>query len=200
MTSQPETRLVRLELRPTDTLTEAGCKVLGYHFRQMLAHEAGTRLGVDSEELHDMRVATRRMRSAVRVFAPYFDDAALRPLAKRLRRTGLVLGRVRDLDVLIERTNSDIMSLPNDERRDLAPLLDGWQAQRQAARREMLAYLNSRRYERFVQAFRDFGDTDPSALMPRDTDRLPVPVVQAQAPVLIHAAYEALLHREPVPN
>jgi hypothetical protein len=52
-----------------DVLSEAGRKVLAYHFNQMLLHEEGTRLGVDIEELHDMRVATRRMRAAFEVFA-----------------------------------------------------------------------------------------------------------------------------------
>lgn len=62
---------------PDDPMSEAGRKVLRFHFGRMLEHEPGTRLGDDIEELHDMRVATRRMRSAFRVFTSYFDRDAL---------------------------------------------------------------------------------------------------------------------------
>ena len=34
----------------------------------MLAHEPGVRLGEDPEELHDMRVATRRLRAALKLY------------------------------------------------------------------------------------------------------------------------------------
>jgi len=46
-------------------MSEAGRKVLRTHFARMLANEAGTRLGEDIEELHDMRVATRRLRAVL---------------------------------------------------------------------------------------------------------------------------------------
>ena len=55
-------------LKIDDTMAEGARKTLYFHFRRMLYHEPGTRLGQDIEELHDMRVATRRMRAAIRVF------------------------------------------------------------------------------------------------------------------------------------
>jgi len=185
-------------LRLEDSLTEAGRKVLGYHYQRMLRHEPGTRLGADSEELHDMRVATRRMRSAMRIFAPYFDDAVLRPLTKRLRRTGRALGPVRDLDVLIERTNGDLAGLPADERADLEPLLAEWQAQRQDARCAMLAYLDGKRYRKFVAGFGQFLSADLAAIEPGEAARLPVPRVRSAVPALIGNMHEDLIAHEPV--
>ena len=86
-------------VQPDDLLAEAGRKVLRYHFTAMLRHEAGTRLGEDSEALHDMRVATRRMRAAFEVFGEVFRPKVLKTHVKRLRTAGRTLGRVRDLDV-----------------------------------------------------------------------------------------------------
>ena len=83
---------------PADTMAEAAVKTLRFHLARMLEHEAGTRLGEDSEELHVMRVSSRRMRMALRVFDEYLDRQAMRPVLKGLRRTGRTLGAVRDLD------------------------------------------------------------------------------------------------------
>ena len=57
-------------------MVEAAVKTLRFHLARMLEHEAGTRLGEDPEELHVMRVSTRRMRMALRVFDDYLDRQA----------------------------------------------------------------------------------------------------------------------------
>ena len=100
-----------------------------------------------------MRVATRRMRAALRVFAPYLDAATMRPVERGLRRTGRVLGAVRDLDVFHEKTMHYLDSLPDERRNDLEPLLAVWRERREHARAEMLEYLDGGRYPRFVETF-----------------------------------------------
>ncbi|MEJ2757266.1 MAG: CYTH domain-containing protein, partial [Anaerolineales bacterium] len=82
------TLLDRPGIEPDDAMSEAGRKVLRFHYRRMLYHEPGTRLGEDAEALHDMRVATRRMRAAFRLFGDYFDPQVMAPLVKGLKRTG----------------------------------------------------------------------------------------------------------------
>ena len=59
-------------------------------------------LGENIEELHDMRVATRRMRSAFDIFSPAFDPKIMKRHLKGLRTIGRVLGQVRDMDVILE--------------------------------------------------------------------------------------------------
>lgn len=139
-----------------DTMATAAVKTLRFHFRRMLAHEAGTRRGEDPEELHVMRVATRRMRAALRVFEGHLDAEAVAPLTKGLRRTGRSLGAVRDLDVFYEKTQRYLDGLPEDEQDALAPLLRVWREERDAARARMLAYLDGREYRRFVERFEEF--------------------------------------------
>ena len=85
-----------------DHIAEAARKVLRFHLARMVAREAGTREGEDSEELHAMRVATRRQRAAWRVFGDAFDAKRTARHRKRLRLVAADLGAVRDLDVLIE--------------------------------------------------------------------------------------------------
>ena len=140
-------------------MAEAGRKVMGYHFAQMLLHEAGTRLGEDIEELHDMRVATRRMRAAFEVFGEAFDRKAVKTHLKGLRATGRALGRVRDLDVFMEKAQQYLESVPQEERSGLDPLLSLWELERQEDREKMLAYLDSEEYSTFKRKFLKFVST-----------------------------------------
>ena len=136
-----------------DTMAEAARKTFLFHFRQMLVHETGTRLGEDIEALHDMRVATRRMRVAARVFVKYLDSEATRPFKAELKRAGGVLGNARDLDVFWEKAARYQDAFPEGERPDLSPLRAAWEAARQQAQEQMLSYLDGSSYQHFKEAF-----------------------------------------------
>ncbi len=185
-------------LRADEPMSEAGRKTMYTHFLRMLANEAGTRLGEDIEALHDMRVATRRMRAAYRVFAAYFDPKVIKPFNKSLRKTGQTLGAVRDLDVLLERAEAYRDTLPSEQADALAPLLDDWRARRAAARRDLLDYLDGPAYRRFVTEFQAFLST-PGAGARTIPPGEPVPYqVCHVAPRLIMERYEQVRAYEPV--
>jgi CHAD domain-containing protein len=109
-------------------------------------------LGEDAEELHDMRVATRRTRAALSLF----EDAL--PVRSRHVRTELgwladALGAVRDLDVQLERLEGWIQDVPSEDRAALADLRALLRRERDEARRLLLVSLDSARYERLVAGF-----------------------------------------------
>jgi CHAD domain-containing protein len=185
----PQKKLKKPGILPDDPMSEAGRKVLHFHFQRMLKHEPGTRLGEDIEELHDMRVATRRMRSAFRVFEPFFDPDALRPFLKGLQRTGRALGSVRDLDVFMEKARLHLAEITGEERSDLDPLLAIWQEQRDAARAKMLGHLDSKRYQNFVGEFDHFLSTEGAGVLPSSGGE-PTPArVDQVVPSLIYTRY-----------
>lgn len=136
-------------LTPDDPIEEAARKTFWFHFQQMLANEEGTRQGEDIEALHDMRVAVRRMRVALKLFEPHLNAEMLRSFRRGLRRTGRVLGQVRDLDVFAEKTDAYLADKPAAQRPDLSPLMEAWTAAHSEARTAMLTYLDSKRYRRF---------------------------------------------------
>ena len=72
----------------------------GRQFAQIQAYEAGTRLGEDPEELHDMRVAIRRLRTLLQVFAEVLPWSLVAQ-AEELRRMSVILGAVRDYDTQV---------------------------------------------------------------------------------------------------
>ncbi len=177
---------------PDDPMSEAGRKILFYHFERMLQHEPGTRLGEDIEALHDMRVATRRMRAAFRVFESFYRRKTVKPHIKGLRATGRALGVVRDLDVFMEQVQAyqNELSAPGD---GLEPLLETWQTQREAARAQMHAYLDSPQFARFVDAFGDFLATPGAGARRRKEGGAPKSyLVRHVVPRLIYERFEAV--------
>lgn len=153
-------------IEPDDPMSEAGRKTFRFHYRRMLYNEPGTRLGEDIEALHDMRVATRRMRAAFRVFGDYFQSKAMAPHLKGLKRTGRTLGPVRDLDVFREKIQVYLASLPEAQRGGLDALLVVLEVQREAARQRMIAYLDGEKYARFKGRFGEFVETEGMGALP----------------------------------
>jgi CHAD domain-containing protein len=185
-------------MQASDTLAEAGRKVFSFFLARMLYHEAGTRLGEDIEELHDMRVATRRMRAAFDIFGAAFKPQRVKEHLKGLRSTGRALGAVRDWDVFLEKADQDIHHLSAADQENLTFLLEHWRAEREAARRAMIAYLDSPAYLRFVSEFNIFVTTPgkhEEVIKDGSFSGEPVPAVRAMAhlaPVLIYTRLGAV--------
>ncbi len=154
-----------------DTMAEAARKTFYFHFLRMLHHEPGTRLGEDIEELHDMRVATRRMRAAFRVFDNYLDMGKMQAFLKGLRRTGRALGAVRDLDVFWQKTQRYLETLPPERQNDLEPLRAVWKTERERARENMNTYLDSKRHVQFKERFGEFLQTPGAGALPPFSDK-----------------------------
>ncbi|MFI5262316.1 MAG: CHAD domain-containing protein [Candidatus Limnocylindrales bacterium] len=174
----------------TDSLAEAGRKVLRFHFARMLEREAGTRDGEDLEDLHSMRVATRRMRAAWRVFGDGFRRGPSRRYVNELRSVATALGDVRDQDVLLDGLTAYMAGLPPDEGVALAPLLQAWQEVRDAARERLVKLLDGDGYRRFVDDYVRFVETTGAGgRVVRATDPHRV---RDTAPSRIWVAYEQL--------
>lgn len=118
---------------------------------RLLAHDPGTRLGTDPEELHQLRVATRRLRAFLRAGRDLLDQDWAEPLRQELRWLGSSLGPVRDLDVLIERLDAEVRSLGDDEAQG-RKLVRTLERSRRSARRRLLAALESERYFALLDA------------------------------------------------
>ena len=148
-----------------DLLAEAGRKVLRFHLARMLAREEGTRTGVRIEDLHGMRVATRRMRAAWRVFGDGFRLDRTRRMRSRLRVLAARLGAVRDLDVLIEAAQAHQATLPDVQAAAFDPLVRAWAENREIARQLMVRELDSGAYTRLVDEYRIFVTSEGAAVL-----------------------------------
>jgi CHAD domain-containing protein len=179
-----------------DHIAEAGRKVLRFHLARMINREAGTRDGTDAEDLHAMRVATRRQRAAWRVFGGSFRAGRTKSHRGRLREVASRLGAVRDLDVLLEAADVYRADLSVTEQRGLEPLLTAWRTHRDDARVLLLRELDSDGYRRWLDDYAEFVRHEGTAVVatgPTEPHR-----VRDTAASRIHAAYELVRAYEPV--
>jgi triphosphatase len=170
------------DLGPTEIDATLSCggvafAILRRHFGQMLAHEPGVRLGEDPEELHDMRVATRRLRAALKLYSDFLPKRAER-YERDLRWVAGALGEVRDLDVHLEGLSEEA-SRNGEILEELVSLL---RERRNEARRGMLEALDSNRYERLIASF--------SATLRRGRSPTPTSPILEVAPNLIRDRYK----------
>ena len=113
---------------------------------ELISHDPGTRLGEDAEELHQARVATRRLRAVLRAASPLLEPAWTDSLRGELAWLGGALGPVRDLDVLLERLREELGELEPAERQAAARFPTLLEEERAAARETMLAAMSTPRY------------------------------------------------------
>ncbi|MGB8961341.1 MAG: CHAD domain-containing protein [Pseudonocardiaceae bacterium] len=143
-------RLIKLgdpvRSRPSDPTVHQLRAALDIRLRAVLAHDPGTRLGADPEELHQMRVAVRRMRATLKAARPLLDRIWVDDLYAELGWLGRALGPVRDADVLLDRLRGRAAAFDDTSRAAVESLIEALVADRATARAEMLAVLGSRRY------------------------------------------------------
>jgi CHAD domain-containing protein len=122
----------------------------------LLHQDPLVRTSGDPEAVHQARVATRKLRSHLRTFAPLLEIEWTDPMRSELGWLALSLGAVRDAEVLLERLRGRSMSLPASDARSAASLLGILEADIDAMRKKLLADLGSTRYvdllERLVAA------------------------------------------------
>ncbi len=151
---------------PDDLFAEAGRKTLRFHFARMLAREEGTRDGTDPEELHAMRVATRRMRAAWRVFGSAYRPGRTRRMSGHLRIVGTRLGAVRDIDVLIDGLKAYAATASEGDRDGIQPLVAAWEVERDDARILLVRELDSVVYRQWATAYGHFVLTEGLGALP----------------------------------
>jgi CHAD domain-containing protein len=115
------------------------------------AHERGTRTGRDPEDLHEMRVAVRRLRAILRASRAMFEREWTAGLRSELEWLGSALGHVRDLDVLLASLRSRLEGLPAAEGRIGALLLGDIEKDCATARARLHTALAGPRYRRLLR-------------------------------------------------
>lgn len=143
-------------LTPEMELT-AGCRLLLHQqLVDMMLNEHGVRIGKDPEFVHDMRIAIRRARAALRLFGDAFHPNVLKPYQKGIKRLGRALGVVRDLDVSLANLRHFRRSQPKDQRRELKSLRTQLESRRAHAHAHLLTRLDSKKHATFIADFDAF--------------------------------------------
>lgn len=164
-------------------IVEVALANLRRYLSEWHSHEPGARLGDNPEELHDLRVAGRRLDGILREFRSSLPAAfsRLRPALKKVLRA---LGDARDLDVALCELATFSGELPESDRDSVEPLIQYLVSERGRARARMLTVLDSVSVQKTLQKL-----TWLLAAPTADSQRSSPEVVLTVAPELIRRRY-----------
>lgn len=108
----------------------------------------------DIEALHDMRVATRRLRAALEVFAPAFPEKRHRKALKRVKRLADALGERRDRDVAIEFLAEFAGEAPEADGAAIEALIERLRREQRQANEELAPFLADKRLKKLRRRLR----------------------------------------------
>jgi len=182
----------KLKVRFEDRLDFAVRKILTYQFQRFREQLPGVRQEIDTEFVHQARVATRRMRSALRLFREAIPQSTVTYLGKELKWLGSKFGTVRDLDVFLlnlSRFRPQIKRFPSKKKKAFENWIEKHQRAPLKALREAL---ESSRYKTFERRFTQFLER-PLPARPRAP--LAVKPVREVAPLVITEKFEAAIQQ-----
>ena len=134
---------------------EAAARAVEVRAAEVFAHREGVLDMSDIERVHAMRVATRRLRAAMEIFAPCFPKKQYRPALREVKALADALGERRDRDVRIAALERIEHALTRDEEPGLESLLaelrEG-QAAANVALADALEEIDDGRLEQRLQA------------------------------------------------
>jgi len=132
----------------------AAARVVEVRAAEVFAHSSGVLELDDVERLHDMRVATRRLRAALEVFDSCFPRKRHRRALKRVKRLADALGERRDRDVAIEFLGGLEGETPEVDRPALAALIGRLRDEQRQANEALAPYVEPKRLKKLRRRLR----------------------------------------------
>jgi len=154
---------LNVKLKPQMRADEATKIILRSALEIMRMNEPGVKEDIDTEFLHDFRVAVRRTRSVLSQVKGVFSEETTHRYKREFNDIGKLTNELRDLDVyLLARDNFKAM-LPETLSDDIDPLFDYLQQKRGTALKAVIDGLNSAKYTCTLQDWEAFLQETPSA-------------------------------------
>jgi CHAD domain-containing protein len=130
-----------IPLDEAQTFDAAARTALRVRAEEVFEHAAGVLDTNDIERVHAMRVATRRLRAVMEIFAPVFPKKQHRALLKEVKALADALGERRDPDVAVEAMNRIAGALTAEDRPGIEHLIAELQDEQHGANAELAAAL-----------------------------------------------------------
>ena len=182
----------KLRVRLDDRLDVAVQKILTYQMHRFQEQLPGLQRDIDTEFVHQARVATRRMRSALRLFRDAIPEGTAAYLQGELKWLGTLFGGVRDLDVFLlnlSQFKQQIERFPAKKKQ----AFENWiEKRRRAPLKALWSALESPRCKHFERRMMQFFER-PLPLRPRPS--LALKPVREVAPVIITEKFDAVIEQ-----
>lgn len=128
-----------------DPFASVAASVVRVRADELLEHSDGVLDTTTIENLHSMRVSSRRLRATMEVFAPCFPRKRYRKALKEVKEIADALGDRRDRDVSIRDLRHVASSMGAAERTGIEGLIGGIQSEQSLANERLARYVDRRR-------------------------------------------------------
>ena len=163
---------LNIKLRPKMKSNQAAKVIFTNLLNTMKVNEFGIMEDIDTEFLHDFRVAVRRTRSALSQIKEIFSQDTTDQFKAHFNTIGKATNLLRDMDVYLLTEDYYKSMLPQDLRQGLDPLFDSVAKDREIAHKECTSFLKSKEYKDIIRQWEDFLEKeDPSSEDARNCDR-----------------------------
>ncbi|HKH16758.1 MAG TPA: CHAD domain-containing protein [Solirubrobacteraceae bacterium] len=155
-----------IDVEPSEPYRHAAARVVRVRTGELFDHSEGVLDTRDIERVHDMRVASRRLRAVLEIFAPCFPQSEFKGVLRDVKQLADALGARRDPDVHIDALRAFSRPLLAANKPGVARLVEDLRA-RQSRGNEVLATELERMRERGLQerllALADAADPEAQA-------------------------------------
>jgi CHAD domain-containing protein len=141
-------RAGKVELDCEAPFALSAARVVEIRSQEVFEQAAGVLDLDDVERVHDMRVATRRLRAALEVFEPCFPRKRRRKALKRVKALADALGERRDIDVEIELLESLVGEVADGDREALATLIESLRTRQRQANDGLAPFVATKRLKK----------------------------------------------------
>ena len=147
---------INIELIPDIAAQDAVVKIFSTLLDTMTQNEAGIINDIDTEFLHDFRVAVRRTRSALTQIKGVFPDTATNLFKTEFKQLGTMTNRLRDLDVYLLEKDKYIKFLPSGLQTGIQPLFKKLESERKKEHVKLARFLKSQNYRDIIKGWDNF--------------------------------------------
>jgi len=144
----------RVEVDCEEPFAAAAAQVVAARSQELFEQSAGILDLDDVERVHDMRVATRRLRAALELFEACFPPKRWRKGLKRVRALADALGERRDVDVELELLEGLTGGLASGDRRAFEDLVRELRARQLDANERLAAFVTRKRLRKLKRRLR----------------------------------------------
>ena len=135
----------------------AAARIVEVRAQELADHASGVLDVGDIERVHDMRVATRRLRAALEVFEPCFPRKQLKADLGEVKRLAERVGERRDRDVAIAALRQLSVKMPVPDRAGIDSLTERLRDEQRHANEELAGFVAPDRLESLHERLNDLA-------------------------------------------
>ena len=161
---------------------EVAARVLEVRCEELIDHSENVLDMGDIDRVHDMRVATRRLRAAIEVFRPCFPRGEGKSVLRDVKALADALGERRDRDVAIDALAGFAAAMPSPDRPGIGSLVNRFRAEQEQANADLVALVEPARLDELRERVLSLASSARAAVAAVDPELWAAPEDEETAP------------------